>query len=504
MIPLPANIKETNGWFPNSFPQMTLIECRAQIVLYGGASGGGKSNGLVGDSAQEYDNPRFRGILLRKSYTEMTNIMDEMERIYLPLGGRKAEGGKLWRFPSGAQMRVGYMAKDADVELYTGKPVSWLGIDEAQFQTEERFRSLLPWVSTPPEYGLRDRVRLTANPSTPWLKKVFLNDSCPVCYPAKSVIPGAVYQGARWKKDETPVMRTTCFIPAKASDNPAYGEEKVVALMSQTAAIQKKLLLGCWCATEGAFFDFLNESYVLPYHAAGEEWWMPHFIVMDYGMSSSAAATGLYFMDESNRMIKVGEDVQRKMYSYDYAQHIGRKFLEREIKGKRTKIISGYCDPAMNAHTGTGKSNREIIQGVFEPMGLSLMSAAKDSIGNAQSLASRLSRREFILTDTCPKSFESLASRKHDPDRPGAILKVPGDELDDLLDTDLYTNTFLTGDRKPDEVAREEMLKKLEQNGVDERSLSVIRWRLERKDQAKSGPVIFGKPSLGRASIVRR
>ena len=45
----------------------------------------------VGDSAQEYDNPRFRGILLRKSYTEMTNLMDEMERIYLPLGGRKSD-----------------------------------------------------------------------------------------------------------------------------------------------------------------------------------------------------------------------------------------------------------------------------------------------------------------------------------------------------------------------------------------------------------------------------
>jgi len=70
LLPLPANVTEVSGWAPNSSPQLTAIESRAQFVLYGGASGGGKSNWLVADSAQEYDNPRFRGILLRKSYTK--------------------------------------------------------------------------------------------------------------------------------------------------------------------------------------------------------------------------------------------------------------------------------------------------------------------------------------------------------------------------------------------------------------------------------------------------
>lgn len=503
MLPLPANISDINGWAPNSPPQMTLIDCRAQLALYGGASGGGKTVALIGDSAQEFDNPKFRGILLRKSFTEMTNIIDEMTRIYGPLGGRKAEGGKLWRFPSGAQMRLGYMAKDADVELYTGKPISWLGIDEAQFQTEDRFRSLLPWVSTPPEWGLRDRIRLTANPSAPWLMSLFLNNACPVCHPERSVIPGAVYCNARWRKDEMAVMKTTCFIPAKASDNPLYGPEKIAALMSQTADVQKKLWHGCWCATEGAFFAFLNDSYVVPYSELNEQWWMTHFVVMDYGMSSSAAATGLYFMDESNRMIKIGEDVQRQMYSNEYAHHIANKFLSREIGGKKTRIITGYCDPAMDAHTGTGQSNREIIQEVFDQYDLALMSAAKDSIGNAQSLAGRLSRGEFILTDLCPKSYESLASRKHDPERPGAILKVKGDELDDLLDTDLYTNTFLTGDRKPDEVATAERLDALRKGGVDERSIAVLKWKLDREAAERAQPVSMGKPTLNRIQVRR-
>lgn len=504
-VELPANLHEIagTGWAPINAAQATFIECRAQLALFGGQSGGGKTNVLVADSAQEYDNPNFRGILLRKSYTEMANIMDEMERIYLPLGGRKSDGGKLWRFPAGGMMRLGYMAKDADVELYTGKPISWLGIDEAQFQTESRVRKLLPWVSTPIEYGLRDRIRITANPSTPWLMSLFLNNACPVCHPNKSVIPGAVYEGARWKEDDGPVMLTTCFIPAKLKENPKYDERKHAMLLSQTAEVRKKLLDGCWCQAEGAFFPFLNESYVLDYAECAEEWWHTHFLVMDYGYSGSAAATGLYFLNEGGRIFKVGEDIQRKMPSEEYAHHIGKKFLQRELRGQRCRVVTGYADPAMDAHTGTGKSNLDLINGVLENYGMSLLKAAKDSIGNAQALSGRLSRREFVYTSLVPKSFEAAISRKHDPDRPGAILKVHGEDLDDVIDTDLYTNTFLTGERKPDEVAREEKLRDLREKGVDERSLSVIQWRLERKDQAKSQPMQFGRPSMGRAQIRR-
>ena len=507
---LPANLSEISGWKPINSAQATFLECRAQMALYGGASGGGKTNVLVADSAQEHDNPSFRGILLRKSYTEMTNIMDEMEKIYLPLGGLKSDGGKLWRFPSGGLMRLGYMAADKDVELYTGKPISWLGIDEAQFQTEDRVRSLLPWVSTPTEYGLRDRVRLTANPSTPWLKTVFLNNECPVCHPAKSVIPAAVYAGARWKKDESPVMLTTSFIPARLEDNPMYDERKLAMLMSQTADVQKKLIAGCFCATEGAFFDFLNESFIYPYSECDEQWWMTHYLSMDYGYSGSAAATGLYFMHENGRIFKIMENTERKMKSEEYAHFIAAKFIERIGPGaQRCRIVSGYADPAMDAHTGTGKSNLDLINGVFESHGLTLIKAAKDSVGNAQLLSGKLSRREFIITDmgmngTTPKTFESLASRKCDPDRPGAILKVPGDELDDVCDETLYgLNQFLTGDKKPEEVANEEKIQRLIDAGVDQRSIAVTRFRMEREVAANSGPITLGRPSLNRANIRR-
>src|ERR1017187_8561757 len=41
MLDLPA-MDGRAGWVPKSEPQLTAIECRAQLLLYGGASGGGK------------------------------------------------------------------------------------------------------------------------------------------------------------------------------------------------------------------------------------------------------------------------------------------------------------------------------------------------------------------------------------------------------------------------------------------------------------------------------
>lgn len=36
------------------------------------------------------------------------------------------------------------------------------------------------------------------------------------------------------------------------------------------------------------------------------------------------------------------------------------------------------------------------------------------------------------IADTCPKLIEAIPSRIHDEKRPGDVLKVPGDPLDDV------------------------------------------------------------------------
>ena len=122
---------ENPVWWPISAPQQTAMHSKAQILLYGGASGGGKTDLLVADAMQEYENTNLRAILIRKSFTEMNQIMDRCKAIYQPFGAFYRSRENSWIFPSGARIRLGYMANDASITMYQGNPFSYLGIDES-------------------------------------------------------------------------------------------------------------------------------------------------------------------------------------------------------------------------------------------------------------------------------------------------------------------------------------------------------------------------------------
>ena len=46
-----------------------------------------------------------------------------------------------------------------------------------------------------------------------------------------------------------------------------------------------------------------------------------------------------------------------------------------------------------------------------------------------------LQKGEWQIADTCPKLIEAIPSRMHDEKKPGDVLKVPGDPLDDVAAT---------------------------------------------------------------------
>jgi hypothetical protein len=60
---------------------------------------------------------------------------------------------------------------------------------------------------------------------------------------------------------------------------------------------------------------------------------------------------------------------------------------------------------------------------------------------------------EWQIADTCPKLIEAIPSRMHDEKRPGDVLKVTGDPLDDVADDARYEiYTFVTSSSKPREI----------------------------------------------------
>lgn len=478
-------------------PQRTALESPAKLLLYGGGSGGGKSDWLVADAAQEVGNPNFRGLLLRKSFREMNNIIDRMKAIYRPLGGHPTDKNTMWKFPSGAQIRLGYLASDDDIENYQGTPFSWLGVDEAGNHVEKRIRRMLPWLSsTDPTLFVRGR--FTANPGgigADWLMRLFLRDKCPIHNPEESVEPGGVYAGKNltWT-DGKPVGMTVSFIPALVGDNPLYTEEKIEMLRTQEGSIAEKLLVGCWCELAGRYFSFLKPDMRLPYAEHPAQWWNTFIISTDYGFGESWAAAGLFYVTEptgefpQGRAFQIGEYIGvdeatgEKLGSEDFAREVVKRFAD--TIDNRAVVAMVICDPATDGHTGAGRSNMEIMAEVFAERGIPVMGAHKDRVANFQNLFRMVKKGQVVVTDSSPATFKSLNTRMHDPARPGDIKKIKGSSLDDLIDMlSYFANTYFTGDAKPKEAQRAEKMQALIASGMDERSLGINALRMLMESQ---------------------
>jgi len=94
-------------WEPQIGPQTALIKCPTFEVFYGGARGGGKTDGVLGEwleHAQRYGKDAI-GIMFRRSMTQLVETIERSKAIYGQLGAAHHEQQKMWRFPNGARLR---------------------------------------------------------------------------------------------------------------------------------------------------------------------------------------------------------------------------------------------------------------------------------------------------------------------------------------------------------------------------------------------------------------
>ena len=530
--PLARPPVENPDWWPMNPEQQAALCSPAELLLYGGASGGGKSDYLVGDAMQEYMIPTFRGLLLRESLGEFDQIGDRMQIAYEPLGAkyRSRSGGGQWIFPEyefrrgrwvrivgtrGARIRFGYLASDKDLSKYRGNPYSWLGIDESGLHPKKRVRQMIAWLASV-DRRLRVRGRLASNPGGVghgWQMAVFLRNRCPLHYPASraddrphetSVWPGRLYSGASWSWPPSAaemVHKTTAFFPALVTDNPFYGQEKIDALRSQTPEIQMQLLHGCWCNAESLYFGFLRPEWQANYAEVGRQWWWNHFISIDYGYGNSAAAAGLFVVDEYGRVFGIGELVERKMGAKEFAEKVAKLWIDPEFAdGQRPRMLFVTMDPHMNQHHGTGETVFEQMAGVFEAHGVGSIESHVGPEDNAQKLYSGLADRAIVMTSAMPQAFNAVGTRIIDERH--AVKKIHGDSADDLYDMVAYAyNTWLAEAVKPERLKMMEKVRAMRSKGVDE--TAIARFTLQQmhliaeKEKSQARGLPLGRPLIG-------
>lgn len=235
-------------WRPTP-KQSEFLAATEDEVLFGGAAGGGKSDAIVidalGAAFDGYKNPRFRSLLIRRTFPQLRELIDRTRSIYPAIdpGAAFKEADKAWEFSSGAKVIFGFCERDADVYQYQGQEYQWIGIDElGHFPTGFVYEYLTSRLRSP-DKGLSCYMRATCNPGPKWIMQRFGI--------TKSGQPSTVQidvEGRAFKRR---------FIPSFLSDNSHLDGTGYRERLLQLPDAQKQMLLdGRWDV-----FDVPNAIY---------------------------------------------------------------------------------------------------------------------------------------------------------------------------------------------------------------------------------------------------
>lgn len=161
---------------PQPGPQRAFLKCGADILIYGGQAGGGKTVGLLLDAARWRKIPGYRALIFRrttKQIRELGSLWDESLNIYPLLGGIPVETRLEWTFPIGSRdssvIRFQHMEHEVDRFNFQGAQLTFVGFDQLEGFTSRQFFYMLSR-NRSPGVPVRPYVRGTANPDADsWL-----------------------------------------------------------------------------------------------------------------------------------------------------------------------------------------------------------------------------------------------------------------------------------------------------------------------------------------------
>lgn len=151
---------------PQPGPQEQFLASPADIVIYGGGAGGGKTYGLLLEPLRHVATAKFGGVIFRRTTPQIRNeggLWDESEEIYPLLCATPKQHSLEWLFPSGCKIQFSHMEYDKTVYDHQGAQYAYIGFDElTHFSSKQFFYLLSRNRST---CGVRPYVRATCNPS---------------------------------------------------------------------------------------------------------------------------------------------------------------------------------------------------------------------------------------------------------------------------------------------------------------------------------------------------
>ncbi|MBZ0148527.1 MAG: hypothetical protein K8F62_13440, partial [Pseudorhodoplanes sp.] len=146
-------------WVPSEGPQSQAYDSEADMLLYGGEPGGGKSQLILGLAF----NKHRRSLIMRRHYGELERLIEDAVAIHGSRHGFSRDPHPRLRIAPGSTVYFRAAQHVGDEHGTMGQGRDLLGIDEATHFAESQVRFLMGWVRSEIP-GQRCRTVLATNP----------------------------------------------------------------------------------------------------------------------------------------------------------------------------------------------------------------------------------------------------------------------------------------------------------------------------------------------------
>lgn len=433
-------------WRPQAGPQKALVDCPYPEIFFGGARGGGKTDGVLGKYAlkEKRYGRGFNAVFFRQEMPQQDDLIERAKEIFEPTGGRYIDWKKQFLLPHGGRMRFRALETVKDAGKYQGQSLSDAAVEEmGNYPLPNPIDMIFGCLRS--SAGVPVQLIGTANPGGAghqWIKHRYIDPA-----------PRGMKRLIRQLDDGS--EHYAIFIPSLLEQNrilmardPKYRSR--LHLVGSPELVSA-WLRGDWSVIAGAYFpEFRSDRHIIKPFRIPDHW--ARIRSGDWGSAKPFCILWMAVSDGSIGGVPRGAlVVYREWYGWNGKPNVGLKLPSPEVaKGIiglethigrdgrpfRERIDDAVLDPAAFA-TVDGPSIAERMEGCFWRRADNARVPSNGAMGGWDQVRERLRGNDegpgLLIFDTCVHLIRTLPALPHDRHRAEDVDSEAEDHAPDSL-----------------------------------------------------------------------